>query len=151
MKSLLNSDDRASIMTRLDSLGPDAHKRWGRMSVGGMLCHLTDAFLAVLGERGPRGTPRLHERTVMRWFAISTPMPWPKGVATMPVCDQEKGGTPPAEFDRDKEQLRVTALRFLDEIEGGDLFHPIFGKMSAGEWGRWAYRHMDHHLRQFSA
>ena len=27
--------------------------------------------------------------------------------------------------------------------------HPIFGTMSKTEWGRWGYRHVDHHLRQF--
>jgi hypothetical protein len=29
--------------------------------------------------------------------------------------------------------------------------HPIFGAMSAGDWLRWGYLHMDHHLRQFGA
>ena len=29
--------------------------------------------------------------------------------------------------------------------------HPIFGRMSRGAWLRWAYLHMDHHLRQFGA
>jgi hypothetical protein len=27
--------------------------------------------------------------------------------------------------------------------------HPIFGKMSETDWMRWAYLHVDHHLRQF--
>ena len=27
--------------------------------------------------------------------------------------------------------------------------HPLFGRMTNGEWGRWGYRHVDHHLRQF--
>jgi hypothetical protein len=151
VKSLLDPTHRAAILARLDALDPDAHKRWGRMSVGGMLCHLTDAFLAVLGERGPRGTPKLHERTVMRWVALSTPVPWPKGVPTMAVCDQEKDGTPPSDFEHDKQTLRDATERFLGAIDGENLFHPIFGRMSVGEWGRWGYRHMDHHLRQFSA
>ena len=29
--------------------------------------------------------------------------------------------------------------------------HPIFGRMSQRAWLRWAYLHMDHHLRQFGA
>jgi hypothetical protein len=28
--------------------------------------------------------------------------------------------------------------------------HPLFGALSAAEWGRFSYRHADHHLRQFS-
>ena len=27
--------------------------------------------------------------------------------------------------------------------------HYVWGAMSRGEWGRYAYRHMDHHLSQF--
>jgi hypothetical protein len=27
--------------------------------------------------------------------------------------------------------------------------HPLFGALSAAEWGRFSYRHADHHLRQF--
>jgi hypothetical protein len=27
--------------------------------------------------------------------------------------------------------------------------HPILGRLSRGQWMRWGYRHMDHHLRQF--
>jgi hypothetical protein len=29
--------------------------------------------------------------------------------------------------------------------------HPLFGGMSDGAWLRWAYLHIDHHLRQFGA
>ena len=29
--------------------------------------------------------------------------------------------------------------------------HPIFGRMSDGDWLRWGYLHMEHHLRQFGA
>jgi hypothetical protein len=27
--------------------------------------------------------------------------------------------------------------------------HAVFGAMTATDWYRWAYRHTDHHLRQF--
>ena len=29
--------------------------------------------------------------------------------------------------------------------------HPLWGRMSEWEWGRWGYLHTDHHLRQFGA
>jgi Protein of unknown function (DUF1569) len=29
------------------------------------------------------------------------------------------------------------------------MLHPLFGRMSASSWMRWAYLHADHHLRQF--
>jgi hypothetical protein len=27
--------------------------------------------------------------------------------------------------------------------------HPMFGKMTADQWGRSMWKHLDHHLRQF--
>lgn len=151
MKSLMNASDRSEIDARVAALRPDSTRRWGRMSVGGMVCHLNDSFQVVLGEREAGRTPRLHERTLMRWVALHTPVPWPKGVPTVRAADQESGGTPPGDLERDKATLRATMERFVNEIAPGKSVHPIFGTMSEAEWGHWGWRHMDHHLTQFSA
>ena len=121
------------------------------MSVGGMVCHLNDSFLMVLGDRETDLTPRLIDRTILRWLALSTPVPWPKGVPTSAAADQERAGTAPSDFERDRDTLRSTMERFVKAVDERDLVHPLFGALSRGEWGRWGYRHMDHHLRQFSA
>ena len=149
MKSLFDEADRVQLLARLNALRPDAERRWGRMSLGGMLCHLDDAFLAVLGEREVARRPRLYERTLMRWAALHTPLPWPRGVKSIPSVDQERGGTPPEDFEKDRARLLGTIGRFVGEIDPDASVHPIFGKMSADEWGHWGWRHMDHHLRQF--
>jgi hypothetical protein len=151
VKTLMNASDRAAIEARLAALRPDSPKRWGRMSVGGMVCHLTDAFEICLGERPADRVPRLHERTLIRLVALHTPMPWPKGVKTVGACDQEVAGTPPGELERDKARLHAAMERFVGKVEPGKSVHPIFGTMSAAEWGHWGWRHMDHHLRQFGA
>jgi hypothetical protein len=149
LKSLLNSAEREAMSRRLDSLSPDAERRWGRMSVDGMLCHLSDAFQVVLGEREAERLDHLVNRTIVKWLAIDLPLPWPKGVPTAASCDQERDGTPPGDFEGDKARLLAAFERFMERIESGTLMHPVFGDMSAGAWGRWGYRHMDHHLRQF--
>ena len=75
--------------------------------------------------------------------------PWPKGSPTLPEFDQQKGsGTPPEELERDKKELRRLMERFLEQERGWPR-HPVFGMMKRREWGIWAYRHVDHHLRQF--
>ena len=59
-------------------------------------------------------------------------------------------GTRPSEFRSDVIALEQLIERFSaseHELEGRE--HPAFGKLSAREWGVFAYRHMDHHLRQF--
>ncbi|MEX2471842.1 MAG: DUF1569 domain-containing protein [Gemmatimonadota bacterium] len=149
MTNLLDASTRSATFARLDALDPDSDRRWGRMNVGGMLCHLTDSFLACMGERETGDRTSIVSKTVMRFIAVSTPLPWPKGLPTLPEGDQEKQGTPPGLFEADRARLREVTERFLDELDGARYFHPLFGRMRRGEWGRWAWRHMDHHFRQF--
>ena len=65
-------------------------------------------------------------------------------------AEQGGGGTPPVEFELDRGELLSLLERFCGTAD--DQFcptHPIFGRMTARHWRRWAYLHMDHHLRQF--
>ena len=149
MKSLLDDTDRTEILTRIGQLRPDSERRWGSMSPGGMLCHLTDSFLGCLGDRPIRDVSSLFGRTAMRWVALSTPMPWPKNVQTAREVDQKRDGTPPGDFDADMARFRDVTDDFLRRLDPEVMRHPIFGRLSRAEWGRWAYRHIDHHTRQF--
>jgi hypothetical protein len=149
MKSILNERDRKALLERVGRVTPDSPRRWGRMSAHGMICHLFDSFAGVLGDRPIADVSTLAGRTVMRWIAVSTPMPWPKGVPTTPEADQERDGTPPGDFAADRARLLEISEDFVRRLDPATMRHPLFGRMSAGEWGRWAYRHVDHHARQF--
>ena len=149
-KTLANADDRAEIEQRLSALRPEAVRRWGTMSVGGMLCHVDDSYQVVMGQRpfscGKLGLPQ----GMAKFFALRSPMPWPRNLKTGDSVRQGAGGTPPANFMKDRAHLLETLGRFCvctKLIEE----HPFFGSMTAGEWMRWGYLHADHHLRQFSA
>lgn len=149
MKSILNDADRKEVLGRVARVRPDSARQWGRMSPHGMVCHLADAFASVLGDREAKDHSTLLGRTAMKWFALSTPVPWPKGVPTLPEADQERGGTKPVDFDADLARLLALAEAFPSRLDATSMRHPLFGRMSRGEWGRWAYRHVDHHARQF--
>ena len=84
----------------------------------------------------------------MKLVALQLPLRWPHGVRTRRDVDQERGGTPPAEFATDVATL-VSACNRFAAGEGMRATHFLFGPLSAEEWGRWGYKHMDHHLRQF--
>jgi hypothetical protein len=69
---------------------------------------------------------------------------------TMPEVDQLIGGSRPAEFAADVQQLRTLFERFTGQTR--DFVwarHPLFPAMTETDWMRWAYLHMDHHFRQF--
>jgi hypothetical protein len=68
----------------------------------------------------------------------------------MPEMDQEIGGTPPDDFERDRRQLLTLIERFTAPAKDIKFHpHPYFGDMSKAQWMRWGYLHCDHHLRQF--
>jgi hypothetical protein len=83
-----------------------------------------------------------------RWIALHLPLRWPAGIETVPEINQEIGGTSPGDFVADLAELEARVKQFAAPRDGWPV-HPIFGRMSEAEWLRWAYLHVDHHLRQF--
>jgi hypothetical protein len=141
---------RQSILERLERLRPDGRARWGRMSGPQMIGHLADSFRGVAGDKPVSPATGLFQRSVMKWFALYVPLPWPHGIPTRPEMDQHAGGTPPGDFEQDRAELVRLTGRFCDPACPLENFtHPIFGRMTRAEWLRWGYLHMDHHLRQF--
>lgn len=138
------------LVSRLERLDAEAPGRWGRMDVGQMICHLADAFRWGLGERTGTEIRLPVPAWVARFVALRLPLPWPRGAPTMPEMDQRVRGTPPGDFQQDRAEL-VELLRRFAALESGWPRHPLFGAMSRDDWGRWAWRHTDHHLRQFGA
>jgi hypothetical protein len=152
MKTLADSDVRIAVAERLKTVRPDAKPLWGRMNAHGMVCHLADSFRLALGERTVSPATGIFQRTVMKWFALWFPAPWPKGVPTRPEVEPGVGGTAPLEFSEDRKELLHILNRFCEperSFEG--ILHPIFGHLTQQEWRRWGLLHMDHHLRQFGA
>jgi hypothetical protein len=64
--------------------------------------------------------------------------------------DPQASGTKPSVFAKDLERA-IATLQAIAAAEAGTLepVHGLFGSMSVADWQRWAYKHTDHHLRQF--
>ena len=117
-----------------------------------MVCHLSDAFLMMTGERRASDATSVLHRTLIKWVALYAPMQWPQGILTLPEVDQMIGGTRPCDFGDDLARVYTLLTRCANEPVGCDgRVHPIFGRLSRSAWMRWAYLHTDHHLRQFGA
>jgi len=77
-----------------------------------------------------------------------SPIPWPHGRPTNPQHNPRAEGSRPSDFERDL----ARAIHGIERIAAGHVTEPthgLFGTMTAADWQRWAYRHTDHHLRQF--
>lgn len=148
MRTMLDSTCRNEMIRRIRSLTPDCPRRWGTMSAAQMVAHLTDQMHHTLGDSTPARI-----RSVLRWplfhgFVLYC-MPWPKGRVKGPP---EAFITQPVNWASDIEALVALLERFAARAPESDWpQHAMFGRMSRKDWGRFCFRHFDHHLRQFGA
>jgi len=149
LNSLTDPGAVDALVARLGKLHDKRPRAWGKMTAHEMLCHLSDSFAGVMGERPISPAVTWANRTIIKYVALHTNYPWPKGTPTRPEVDQTIGGTKPTNFDRDRERAVALLRRFAGP---GVSYapHPIFGPLTRDEWMTWGWRHTDHHLRQFA-
>jgi len=114
------------------------------------VCHVSDAFKLYMGliTAAPPGFP--YPSKILKLASLWAPVRWPKEFKTVAEIDQEGGGTPPGEFDRDVSEVESLIHRFTRNPRDFQWpCHPYLGQMSEVEWMRLGYLHTDHHLRQF--
>jgi hypothetical protein len=147
MKTLWQRESHDEIAQRLTRLTADAAARWGRMSAPQMVCHLADSMKMALGDLTvarknlPIRYPPLKQLIV--YVA-----PFPKNAPTAP----ELLARTPQDWSADVAELRTLVGRFAARGEKAVWpEHPAFGRLSGRAWGVLAYRHIDHHLKQFGA
>jgi hypothetical protein len=143
--------ERATLVSRLRTLTPASTRQWGRMTPHQAVCHLSDSFRSMMSPEPISSVSTIFSRVVIKWIALQAPMQWPHGVKTRPEVDQEIGGTKPVEFGRDRQALESLIEQFAARAGADFQPHPMFGRMTTGEWQRWGWLHVDHHLRQFGA
>jgi hypothetical protein len=148
MKTLAKSECREEVLARVARLRPDSARQWGSMSPHQTVCHLADATRMALGEKTTRARASFPMTVLVKTVALYLPMRWPEGIATSPELQLGSGGTPPAEFAADLDELCSLTGRLLASPVLTPT-HPVFGRMSRQAWLRWGYLHLDHHLRQF--
>jgi hypothetical protein len=146
VKNLWNESDRRGLIERLSRLSPEAVPRWGKFTAPRMLAHVNDALRMAAGtlptsiKRTPLRFPILKQIGV--WIA-----PWPKGVPTAPEL-LARGDR--ATWDAERAAFPSVLDTFVNRPAGAALpLHPAFWRLSRRSWGRLAWRHVDHHFRQF--
>ena len=149
MKNLLNPYDRESLIERLGQLNPEGTRQWGTMTASQVLPHLTDPLRTAIGERDVPIMNSMFSKPLISDLAVWI-LPWPKGAPTADEFIPSKKGTPPGEFERDKQTLLLTIHHFCNQPADRPYRpSPVFGRLSHRAWGRLMWRHLDHHLRQF--
>jgi hypothetical protein len=137
---------RVALTQRLATLRPDAQRRWGKMSVDQMLHHVNLLLESALGRSSIEPVTFPLPAFVMKFLILNAP--WPKGSPTAP--EWIVGGR------HDFEAERARSLALIDEVVAKPVAgqwpkHANFGDVGGTYYSRLNAKHLDHHLKQFSA
>lgn len=150
MRTVAKPKALAALTERVQRLEPDAPRKWGKMNVVQMLSHVAGAMEWVLNDGELREPWDSNYSKVIKFVALRMPLPWPKGVPNP---------NDPAGIEVEPERFVELRDRVVAGLEGMARWevsaltppHPAFGPLTTWEWQRWAWKHADHHLKQFSA
>ena len=144
MPTLRAEPDREAMLRRLERLTPQHQRRWGKMTVHQMLCHISDQMRVALGDLPTKPYGPVFSGQLVRWYAIHTPLPWPRG--KVPTA-REMLTAKPVTWDGDVRLCADLIRRFA--TERANAVHPRFGRLTPREWGILAAKHLNHHFTQF--
>lgn len=150
MPSLKNETDRTALLKRLDRVTPESKALWGRFDAARMMCHLGDALDEGLGRRtiprlGPGLGPALLRHFPVKQLAIYV-VPMPKSAKAPRELLAEK----PGDFETNRRRVAQGIEEMAAMPRGKAPDHFLLGRMSDAHWNALAWKHIDHHLRQFS-
>ncbi len=148
MKSVLDNAIREELIQRIHSLTPQHTAQWGKMNVHQMLEHCArcdDMYLGALHIKRV-----LIGRLIGRMFKnkiLNKDLPFGKSSPTAQVLMIAETN---ANMDQQKESW-LKRIEQYNNYSNNKFIHPFFGPMTKEEVGVFAYKHADHHLRQFGA
>ncbi len=145
MKSVFDPNVREELINRVNALDLQSSAHWGKMDVFQMMKHCTLHEDMVLGK--------LKIKRVFIGYLLGPPLlkkilkndkPFGKNAPTSPLLKTTKES---GDINQQKKE-------WIDRIEqygnyGDGFIHPFFGPMTREQVGLFAYKHADHHLRQF--
>lgn len=149
MKQLFEFSTHQEITERLNKLSASSQRQWGTMTVGQMLAHASIPLEYALGDR--KGKQSFIGK-IFKPFAEKAFFDEKEYKQNLPTAPQFKL-TEDKNFDAEKKRLNDLLNRFHQNGKSvaGNSAHLFLGKITAEQWARTMYKHLDHHFRQFGA
>lgn len=144
MRNIFDEKDSEKLIARLHKLKSETLPIWGKLTVNGMLFHCHTVNKAILSGKNPR--PASFRQKLMRIYVLDILRKMPMGRQSHPNFF---ASGQVLDFNQEREQLIETIRAFNQHKEIIQVGHPVFGSMKNRDWGRFAWIHLDHHLRQF--
>jgi hypothetical protein len=151
VKTILDGTTRNELIGRIQSLRKDSPRQWGKMNVYQMTTHCVVWNRWVLGVDNEIPYRQTFLGRLIGKFVLGNntknDKPLSKGVpAGSDFIVKRHSGN----LEGQKAAL-VELIERYENYYNPAFIHDFFGEMTTEEIGVFAYKHMDHHLRQFEA
>ncbi|MDB5276510.1 MAG: hypothetical protein JWR61_1465 [Ferruginibacter sp.] len=146
MKSIFDPSIRAEIINRINALDDNSTAQWGKMTLYQMLKHCTLWEEMILGKKSYKQVfmGRLFGRIALK-KVLKDEQPLGRNSPTITALKITDDGDIAAQ-----KKKWIALIEEEAHFSNPDFVHPFFGKMTKEQIGYMAYKHADHHLRQFN-
>ena len=149
MKTIFDKTIREELISRINNLSRNSSAQWGKMNVYQVLKHCTLWDEWVLGINNPKYKQELlgyiFGKMALKSF-VKDDKPINRNIPTSrDLIIKEKEGN--VELQKKK---WIDLILEYEHFSNHNFIHDFFGKLTTDQIGILAYKHSDHHLRQFN-
>lgn len=148
MKTVFDKNIQNELISRIENITLNSQRQWGKMTVHEMVKH------GIGGEEMFQGDKKI-KRAFIGYLlgkiilkqALKNEAPFKKNSPTSADLLTKEINT---DFEADK-KIWIEKIKQYNNFNNPDFVHPFFGKLTKTQVGQLAYKHIDHHLRQFNS
>ncbi len=149
MKTIFDKKTRDELINRINSLNENNVAQWGEMNINQMLRHCKMWEEVALGKRKVKRTllSRLFGNMILKGF-VKDDSPLKRN---LPAVEELKvRETINSDLAIQKKEW-ISLINDYTQLSNHSCELPFFGEVKKEKAGYIAYKHTDHHLRQFNA
>ncbi|HVM89905.1 MAG TPA: DUF1569 domain-containing protein [Puia sp.] len=149
MKTIYDKQTQEELIERINLLDENSQRQWGKMTVRQMLKHCLAWDEMSLGKMSLTQVfiGKLFGKVALKNF-LKDDKPVKRNMGTLPelkITEDIK-----EDLNTLKEQWTISTKKYTDLKDNHEYIHSFFGKLNKEQIGILAYKHADHHLRQFA-
>ena len=150
MKTIFDNSERDQLINRIKSVNKNNTAQWGKMNLSQMLMHCTYWDEWILGKNNA-----VYKQAFIGFIfgkmalknMIKDDSPLRRNV---PTSRQFKVKETEVDLESEKRKW-ISLIESYAHYSNPEFVHDFFGKMTPEQIGILAFKHTDHHLRQFGA
>ena len=150
MKTVFDPVTREQLIDRIKTLTSNHSPQWGKMDINQMIDHMNIWNSWVLGKNELSHKQNFLGKLMGKWMLkkdTKDDTPMAKGIPAGKEFVSKEVNENIVEL-KDK---WVSLVRDYEDFTEPYFLHDFYGKMTREQLGIFAYKHADHHLRQFAA